>query len=187
MYLFQRRLQIILICQALYLHSTMYLFQRGCFNKVCTNYLFTFHYVSISTRPGCLLSSLFLYLHSTMYLFQLLLVLVLLFLFYYLHSTMYLFQLKKNVLIIKIIRIYIPLCIYFNPLEIQTHIHNYEYLHSTMYLFQRSTKCTTFFLPVIYIPLCIYFNRLHRLSTVRLCVFTFHYVSISTCAAQQRF
>ena len=57
------------------------------------------------------------------------------------------------------ILIYIPLCIYFNPALVALISSIGLDLHSTMYLFQR---------------------RLHRLSALRLCLFTFHYVSIST-------
>ncbi len=100
-----------------YLHSTMYLFQRQkahrtyprqhiyiplCiyFNKIIFMkylwiYQFTFHYVSISTT---MVKDIFGFLPD-------------------LHSTMYLFQLKENILIIKVVIIYIPLCIYFNELQ----------------------------------------------------------------------
>ena len=79
-------------------------------------FVFTFHYVSIST---CRLADEYvdnLHLHSTMYLFQLV------------------FTFWKSFICFLI---YIPLCIYFN----YTNDKNFggdPYLHSTMYLFQHA-------------------------------------------------
>ena len=70
---------------------------------------------------------------------------------------MYLFQLIAGHLQNGRMRIYIPLCIYFNTLSkiLQGFFVN---LHSTMYLFQPRDINETQKDNIIYIPLCIYFN-----------------------------
>ena len=71
MYLFQRFFLIRYSWLAIYLHSTMYLFQR-CRNRGYNSEdnQFTFHYVSISTITPMVALVRPLHLHSTMYLFQ---------------------------------------------------------------------------------------------------------------------
>ena len=142
---------------------------------------FTFHYVSISTVyviaagycSGCIYiplciyfnfakashSSFLPYLHSTMYLFQLLWMPDTPLLRYYLHSTMYLFQPKVPWRCRNSMKIYIPLCIYFNATILYNIVKHQCYLHSTMYLFQQMSR------------VC---------SVTEKKSFTFHYVSIST-------
>ena len=92
MYLFQLwRIRSYEYCIS-YLHSTMYLFQRNSFGHwEMDTVVFTFHYVSISTRAPQGASIEQRYLHSTMYLFQLV-VANCISVVIYLHSTMYLFQ-----------------------------------------------------------------------------------------------
>ncbi len=80
----------------------------------------------------------------------------------HLHSTMYLFQ---------------------QGLFQSVHQSN-THLHSTMYLFQPKNRSgNDEVLSYIYIPLCIYFNHYSTFSLLHHhCIFTFHYVSISTDA-----
>ena len=114
----------------------MYLFQRSVFcpqqQFLCP---FTFHYVSISTvfdRYGWIIEQ-------------------------YLHSTMYLFQQKCKCILTFHNIIYIPLCIYFNKLQLRLG-DDFRNLHSTMYLFQPTITVYGYSFTIIYIPLCIYFN-----------------------------
>ena len=142
-------------------------------------------------------------LHSTMYLFQQLGRSLDSCIRLYLHSTMYLFQrvcaCESNH---QLTVIYIPLCIYFNVIQLINMFHFGENLHSTMYLFQPVLYDRNSYLVLIYIPLCIYFNRWPCQPSsapfniyIPLCIyfndtttstdtvsatFTFHYVSIST-------
>ena len=163
------------------LHSTMYLFQpeataMGTFLAM----IFTFHYVSISTCMACSVDRMY----SS-------------FTFHYVSiSTKYIPPVIRGRII------YIPLCIYFNKLIniidkyglvftfhyvsistillllIQTAV---IHLHSTMYLFQHSRHILLNICSDIYIPLCIYFNKYIRFVDGKILLFTFHYVSISTC------
>ena len=120
----------------------------------------------------------------------------------HLHSTMYLFQLYiiKN-LNIQVI-IYIPLCIYFNPLALSAfkcslikftfhyvsistlfYIHmqlGRVYLHSTMYLFQPGVSLGIIG-GAVFTFHYVSISTIYRLApAIHLDRFTFHYVSIST-------
>ena len=162
-----------------HLHSTMYLFQQVLprLHRL-SSCSFTFHYVSISTRcstdatfrlviyiPLCIYFNLqaavglflgILDLHSTMYLFQLAfqptVLLCSRFTFHYVSISTrpeqadYTFK-----------EIYIPLCIYFNKLQLRLG-DDFRNLHSTMYLFQPTITVYGYSFTIIYIPLCIYFN-----------------------------
>ena len=200
MYLFQPLTATTVTADGLNLHSTMYLFQLSKPLKIIRCPVFTFHYVSISTLPhlteiSTSMSFTFHYVSiSTTSVARCF------FVFFDLHSTMYLFQPKSALLRIFIIRIYIPLCIYFNCFPSHS-AGACKYLHSTMYLFQRISAFICEPSSRIYIPLCIYFNsfrphlsiaKSYLHSTMYLfqlfqgtnssldSVFTFHYVSIST-------
>ena len=186
MYLFQRILRKVPTAGIDYLHSTMYLFQPPVNFRVWTPFSsFTFHYVSISTKPEEIWHSVqtLIYIPLCIYFNRLL-----------------------SVWLFPVFCIYIPLCIYFNPSYRRWH-HIYRYLHSTMYLFQplfslpflsdlpdlhstmylfqpwQSASCSA--RPYhIYIPLCIYFNRRSTLSSTRithiyipLCIY-FNFISI---------
>ena len=142
------------------LHSTMYLFQqapapaRGWFSE------FTFHYVSISTYHNSIWVLFYNYLHSTMYLFQLLPAAPSALLLPDLHSTMYLFQRFMTIGITRILKIYIPLCIYFNyPRRLLHPAGIYIYIPLCIYFNQRPPVVSARS-SFIYIPLCIYFNLL---------------------------
>ena len=121
-------------------------------------FVFTFHYVSISTEISCNINQPYSDLHSTMYLFQHEKTRSGYHPFIHLHSTMYLFQLRRWQLWRFEYGIYIPLCIYFNKntvrmVSTRTSWFTFHYvsistrtaselpasyvnLHSTMYLFQ---------------------------------------------------
>ena len=92
MYLFQQGQTYTEVWASAYLHSTMYLFQPTAKKIIKDYYLFTFHYASIST---CFQINQIHFLPN-------------------LHSTMYLFQHNLILHKIRVIFIYIPLCIYFN-------------------------------------------------------------------------
>ena len=139
MYLFQLEQEINEDTDILHLHSTMYLFQLGSCYLCQYQDIFTFHYVSISTRKIIPLS------YS-----------ILIFTFHYV-------SISTHCGFIRHIRrgIYIPLCIYFNGgtnlLLATKNLFTFHYvsistqsslsikqvhvnLHSTMYLFQRSSS-----------------------------------------------
>ena len=98
--------------------------------------VFTFHYVSISTCPV-----LFLFVFHS-----------------HLHSTMYLFQLECKIEELTREVIYIPLCIYFNPVACVIYPDGYKF---TFHYVSISTQS----------------NVTLENCTIK---FTFHYVSIST-------
>ena len=116
MYLFQQLPARVCALWLLHLHSTMYLFQPAAF--------MIFLSTSVIYIPLCIYfnpdkyAHLYLswkHLHSTMYLFQQSYPLFHGHFYRYLHSTMYLFQPVFFNPFISPIFIYIPLCIYFNP------------------------------------------------------------------------
>ena len=125
---------------------------------IAYTFIFTFHYVSISTlldseRDACRND-----LHSTMYLFQHRKLDVSGYIQTYLHSTMYLFQLIVILIILALMWIYIPLCIYFNqcPKELRADTTGI-YIPLCIY-FNGFLPEDVFNVIMIYIPLCIYFN-----------------------------
>ena len=165
--------------------SRIYIPLRIYFNLIVCDFLhldflFTFHYVSISTITPMVALVRPLHLHSTMYLFQL-------------HS--------RSFILISFI-IYIPLCIYFNPIRkaatkkpskftfhyvsISTILTKYaiQYIKQFTFHYVSISTLSAVVRPIlmilIYIPLCIYFNLLEGFALGLVLVFTFHYVSIST-------
>ena len=99
--------------------SRIYIPLRIYFNLIVCDFLhldflFTFHYVSISTLSGRQPRKNQANLHSTMYLFQRFLPSMPFNILSNLHSTMYLFQLIRGFCPWLGTCIYIPLCIYFN-------------------------------------------------------------------------
>ena len=138
MYLFQQLPARVCALWLLHLHSTMYLFQPAAFMIFLSTsviyiplciYFNPDKYAHLYLSWKHLHSTMYLfqqsyplfhghfyrYLHSTMYLFQRGITAVLLRLYFHLHSTMYLFQPVFFNPFISPIFIYIPLCIYFNP------------------------------------------------------------------------
>ena len=77
------------------------------------------------------------------------------------------------------IKIYIPLCIYFNGLS-RTHRLQSLNLHSTMYLFQRDSGIlTSVVIAHLHSTMYLFQHTIH--FPMSECIpFTFHYVSIST-------
>ena len=76
-----------------------------------------------------------------------------------LHSTMYLFQHNLILHKIRVIFIYIPLCIYFNVLLLHSYMDvvtfTFHYVSISTRLHPEQPRYRT----MIYIPLCIYFNQ----------------------------
>ncbi len=126
------------------LHSTMYLFQQNRIWTVIREKIFTFHYVSISTI-------VLLIKHSLHW-----------FTFHYVSISTWI----ASTVIMNVILIYIPLCIYFNGgWHIITPLKSMIYIPLCIY-FNFFTSQFFQFLKLIYIPLCIYFN--HILLSVNL-------------------
>ena len=246
MYLFQQGQTYTEVWASAYLHSTMYLFQPTAKKIIKDYYLFTFHYVSISTftahfisdivtciyiplctyfnRRNCCINSASSRIYIPLRIYFNLIVcdflhLDFLFTFHYvsistitpmvalvrplhLHSTMYLFQLHSRSFILISFIIYIPLCIYFNPIRkaaakkpskftfhyvsISTILTKYaiQYIKQFTFHYVSISTLSAVVRPIlmilIYIPLCIYFNLLEGFALGLVLVFTFHYVSIST-------
>ena len=107
---------------------------------------------------------------------------------FHLHSTMYLFQhvspcgwirwqpsftfhyvsistRSPDIMPLIAWEIYIPLCIYFNPIMLTVLSCVHYHLHSTMYLFQHNLILHKIRVIFIYIPLCIYFNSVRTSKT----------------------
>jgi len=144
------------------LHSTMSLFQPCFFVFPDLLYTkFTFHYVPISTK---LLRDIRKEYKD-------------------LHSTMSLFQRRPALLNARLLRIYIPLCPYFNCGTSGKYKHPAciyiplcPYFNCTLSGFFSLRKN-------IYIPLCPYFNKDNtKADRTTAQTFTFHYVPISTDA-----
>ena len=117
MYLFQPAPQFLQKTVGSYLHSTMYLFQPNALRGLVTEipiYIPLCIYFNEEMKQN-------IYghhnLHSTMYLFQRRWFRRFHHGYRYLHSTMYLFQLLSKRQFVCRNVIYIPLCIYFNPIR----------------------------------------------------------------------
>ena len=147
-----------------HLHSTMYLFQLiGACGTFLATLLFTFHYVSISTRASIKNEG---------------------------GAEKFTFHYVSISTLMSIVHFDICNAFTFHYVSISTRKLNVSgyiqtYLHSTMYLFQLINYQARQNMTYIYIPLCIYFNG----NTISNCdksrLFTFHYVSISTLDLQK--
>ena len=122
-----------------YLHSTMYLFQRAISSTpTIYNKPFTFHYVSISTLANSIFGTTadFIYIPLCIY-----------------------FNIDKGSYYSIYKSIYIPLCIYFNPVCL-CGLMNLKKIYIPLCIYFNSLSlndnCNS---SLIYIPLCIYFNR----------------------------
>ena len=142
---------------------------------------FTFHYVSISTATknfGNISTSKFTFHHVSISTIRwrndVYLIVI------YIPLCIY-FNLEFFVSEFKTASIYIPLCIYFNIMNNTSGCSWFINLHSTMYLFQPElqtnlkTKKMVFTFHYVSISTCLF-----RISLLSRLVFTFHYVSIST-------
>ena len=76
--------------------------------------------------------------------------------------------------------IYIPLCIYFNNIILSLLFISFRIYIPLCIYFNKIKIYKSAFWIYIYIPLCIYFNKYGLIAQPCTLSFTFHYVSIST-------